>query len=139
MRLLDRYLVREIVLPLLIVLAVLSFLLEIPVILNQGEQLIEKGVDWNTVFRVLLTLLPQALAITIPCALLVGILVGFGRLSADREFVAMQACGVSLLQLIAPIAALSIAAAAATAYVTIEALPDANQTFRQITFGVVAS
>src|SRR6476660_8722795 len=127
MRLLDRYLVREILLPLVIVLAVLSFLLEIPVMLNQGEQLIEKGVDWTTVFRILLTLLPQALAITIPCALLVGILVGFGRMSADREFVAMQACGVSLFQLVPPIAALSIAAAAATAYVTIEALPDANQ------------
>jgi LPS export ABC transporter permease LptG/LPS export ABC transporter permease LptF len=138
-RILDRYLIREILLPLFIVLAVLSFLLEVPVILNQGEQLIEKGVEWHTVFRVLLTLLPQALAITIPCALLVGILVGCGRLSADREFVAMQACGVSIYQLMPPIAVLSFAAAVATAYVTIEALPDANQSFREITFGVVAS
>ena len=138
-RILDRYLVREILPSLFIVLAVLSFLLEVPVILNQGEQLIEKGVEWHTVFRVLITLLPQALAITIPCALLVGILVGFGRLSADREFVALQACGVSMYQLIAPIAGLSAVAALATAYVTIVALPDANQTFREITFGVVAA
>jgi LPS export ABC transporter permease LptG/LPS export ABC transporter permease LptF len=139
MRILDRYLVREILPPLFIVLAVLSFLLEVPVILNQGERLIEKGVEWHIVVKVLVTLLPQALAITIPCALLVGILVGFGRMSGDREFVAMQACGVSMYQLIPPIAALSVIAVAATAYVTIVALPGANQTFREITFGVVAA
>jgi LPS export ABC transporter permease LptF len=138
-KILDRYLVREILLPFGIVLAVLSFLLEVPVILQQGEPLIEKGVEWHIVGKVLLTLLPQALAITIPCAVLVGILVAFGRVSADREFVAMQACGVSIFRIVPPVAAFSILATLATAYVTIEALPDANQTFREITFGVVAS
>ena len=42
--------------------------------------------------RVLATLIPQALALSIPMSLLLGLLVAFGRLSADREFVAMQAC-----------------------------------------------
>lgn len=139
LRLLDRYLVREILLPFVIVLVVLSFLLEVPVILQQGEKLIEKGVEWHIVAHVLLTLLPQALALTIPCAVLVGILVGFGRVSADREFVAMQACGISIFRLSRPIALFSIVATSATLYVTIVALPDANQSFREITFNVVAS
>src|SRR5262249_19885461 len=56
-----------------------------------------------------------------------------------REFVALQACGVSILQLIPPAALMSVLAAGATAYVTIVALPDANQTFREITFNVVAT
>jgi hypothetical protein len=43
--------------------------------------------------------------------------VGLGRLSADREFVAMQACGVSIFRMLRPIALLSATAAAATAYV----------------------
>jgi len=138
-RILDRYLVREILLPLFIVLAVLSFLLEVPVILNQGEDLIRKGVEWHVVFEVLLTLLPQALAITIPCALLVGVLVGFGRLSADREFVAMQACGISIFRVFRPIVLLAVLGSGATAYETIVALPSANQSFREITIGVIAS
>jgi LPS export ABC transporter permease LptG len=71
-------------------------------------------------------------------ALLLGILVGFGRMSADREFVALQACGVSLFRLLRPIALLATIGTAATAYETIVALPDANQTFREITLGVVA-
>jgi lipopolysaccharide export system permease protein len=135
----DRYLVREVLLPFFIGLILLSFMLEIPVILDQGEKLIEKGVDWPTVVQVLITLLPQALSIDIPMALLVGILIAFGRLSADREFVALQACGVSLNRLLRPVAVMAVAAAAANAYVMIVALPNANQRFREITFGVVAA
>ena len=67
-------------------------MLEIPPILLQGEELISKGVEWIVVLRVLATLLPQALTLTIPMAVLLGILIAFGRLSGDREFVAMQAC-----------------------------------------------
>ena len=139
MRILDRYLVREIIPPFAISLLVLTFALMMPPILRNGEQLVAKGVAWPTVARVLWTLTPQALSITIPMALLVGILVALGRLSADREFVALQACGVSVFRVLRPIALLAIIGTAATAYETIIALPDANQTFREITFNIVAS
>ena len=139
MQILDRYVVREIVPPLLLALVALTFMLMMPPIMQNAAQLIEKGVAWGIVLRVLLTLTPQALCITIPMALLYGVLFGLGRLSADREFVALQACGVSLFRLLRPIALLALLATAATAYETIVALPDANQTFREITFNIVAS
>ena len=139
MKILDRYLVREIVPPLLLALVGLTFVLMLPPIMQSLAQLIAKGVAWTVILRVLVTLLPQALSVTIPMALLYGILFGLGRLSADREFVALQACGVSVFRLLRPIALLAAVAAAATAYETIIALPDANQTFREITFNIVAS
>jgi LPS export ABC transporter permease LptG/LPS export ABC transporter permease LptF len=138
-RLIDRYLVREIVLPFFLWLLLLTFVLMMPPILATGEKLIEKGVAWSTIIRVLLTLTPQALGVTIPMAVLLGILIGLGRLSGDREFVALQACGVSLFRILRPIIVVSFVACAATAYVMIVALPNANQTFRQITFNIVAS
>src|SRR2546425_4589845 len=137
-KILDRYLLREIVLPFFLWLLLLTFVLIMPPILQNAEQLIAKGVAWPIVLRVLLTLVPQALSITIPRALLRGILIGLGRLSADGEFVALQACGVSLFRLLRPIALLATLATAATAYETIVALPNNNQTFRTIIFGVVA-
>src|SRR5262245_21870415 len=137
-RIIDRYLVKEILLPLLLGLVVFTFVLQLPPLLKQGEQLISKGVPLSIVFRALLMLLPQALSITIPMALLLGILVGLGRLSADREFVAMQACGVSLFRFLRPIVVIAAIATAATAYETIIALPDANQSFRETVFKVVA-
>src|SRR5258708_16979118 len=103
LRILARYIIREIALPFLLALVVLTFVLEIPPILGQGEELISKGVEWSIVLRVLLTLLPQALTLTIPMAVLLGILVAFGRLSGDRELVAMQACGAPLAPPLAPL------------------------------------
>jgi LPS export ABC transporter permease LptF/LPS export ABC transporter permease LptG len=138
-RILDRYLVREILLPFCLWLVLLTFVLMMPPILQQAERLIAKGVAWPTIVRVLLTLVPSALGITIPMALLLGILIGLGRLSSDREFVVLQACGVSLFRVLRPIIVLAVAAWAATTYVMLVALPSANQTFRQITFNIIAS
>jgi LPS export ABC transporter permease LptG/LPS export ABC transporter permease LptF len=117
----------------------LTFVLMMPPILLNSERLIAQGVPWAIILRVLLTLVPQALGLTIPMALLYGILLGLGRLSADREFVALQACGVSVFRVFRPIALVAVAACGATAYNMIVALPDANQTFREITFNIVAS
>ena len=50
----------------------------------------------------------------------------------------MQACGVSVARLLRPVGVIAVAGWAATSYVMLEALPDANQAFREITFNVLA-
>ncbi len=139
LRTLDRYLIREIAMPFAIALVLSTFILQIPPILREGEALVARGVPLAIVARLLINLLPQALSLTIPMAVLGGILIGFGRLSGDREFVAMQACGVSLGRLLRPVALVAVLATAATAYETIVALPAGNQSFREITFNVIAT
>jgi len=139
LRILDRYLVREIALPFALGLTVLTFILVLPPILVAGEEFISKGVEWSIVARAMATLLPQALSLTIPMAVLLGILVGFGRLSADREFVAMQACGVSLMRLLRPVLLIAVLGTAASAYEIIVALPNANQAYREIVYVVLAT
>jgi LPS export ABC transporter permease LptG/LPS export ABC transporter permease LptF len=137
LKILDRYLIREIALPFAIALVVLTFVLMIPPILREAESFISKGVEWPVVVRAMGLLMPSALSLTIPVAVLFGILVGFGRLSADREFVAMQAGGVSLFRLLRPVALIALLGTAATAYETIVALPDSNQKFREIAVSVL--
>jgi len=65
-RTLDRYVIRETLGPFVLALAVLTFVLEIPPIIDQGEKLIAKGASVLIVSKVLLTLVPQSLGITIP-------------------------------------------------------------------------
>jgi LPS export ABC transporter permease LptG/LPS export ABC transporter permease LptF len=134
LRILDRYVLRELAVPFTLALLLLTFAVEIPTILEYGETLIAEGVSWDIVVRVLATLIPSALGVTIPMALLLAILIALGRLSGDREIVAMEACGVSLGRLLRPLLVASTVATAATAYVMIVALPFANQAFREITF-----
>ena len=137
-RTLDRYVIQEILPPLLLSLLVFTFILEIPPVMDQLEQLVAKGVSWGIAARMLLTLIPQALGLTIPMALLVGLLIGLGRLSNDREAVALLACGVSPYRLLRPVLLIAFLAAGATMYVLIQAIPDANQTFRELSYDVVS-
>lgn len=138
MRTLDRYVIREVLAPFALALLVFTFILIIPFILNQAETMVAKGVPWPIILRTTVTLMPQALGLTIPMSLLVGLLVAFGRLSGDREVVAMLACGLSPMRLLRPAGVLAAAAWAATSWVMIWAIPDANQTFREITTRLVA-
>jgi LPS export ABC transporter permease LptG len=138
LRTLDRYVIREVIPPFLLSLVIFTFLLEIPPVMKDLEMLVAKGVSWQVAGRIMLTLIPQALGLTIPMALLTGLLIGLGRLSADREAVALLACGVSPYRLLRPVLLMAACAAAVTMYVMIKAIPDANQTFREITFEVIA-
>jgi len=138
MKILDRYLVREILPPLGLSLLIFTFILDIPPFMEQLEALVAKGVPWGVALRMLLMLVPQSLGLTIPMSLLVGILIALGRMSGDREAVALLACGVSPYRLLRPVMLLAIAAGVVHLYVMIWAIPDANQTFRQLTYDVVS-
>jgi LPS export ABC transporter permease LptG/LPS export ABC transporter permease LptF len=139
LRILDRYVIREVLPPFFLALLVFTFILQIPPVMEVAERLIAKGVAWQTIGWIMLTLLPQALGITIPMALLVGLLVGLGRLSGDRETVALQACGVSVYRLLVPVLAVAGLGWAATSWVMIEALPWANQSYRETVYTIVAA
>ncbi len=139
LRTIDRYVLREVIPPFLLALLIFTFILEIPPLMEVAEKLIAKGVSAGTIVRLMATLLPQALGVTIPMALLVGLLMGLGRLSGDREAVAMQACGISLYGLLRPVVAFGVLGWAATSYVMIVALPDANQAYREITYSIIAA
>lgn len=139
MGIIDRYVIRQVLMPLCLGLAVFTFLLIIPTLRDYAEEFVAKGVSTPIVLRLMAMLVPQALALTIPMSLLLGLLIGFGRLSSDREFVAMQACGISLVRLLRPVAVVSIAGWLATSYVWLVLLPAGNQAFREITFNVLAS
>jgi LPS export ABC transporter permease LptG/LPS export ABC transporter permease LptF len=133
----DRYVIREVMPPFLLALVIFTFILELPPVMEQLERLVAKGVAWQTVAHIILLLIPQALGLTIPMALLVGLLIGLGRMSTDRETVALLACGVSPYRLLRPVLLLATLATAATMYVMIVALPDSNQKYREILFQIL--
>ncbi len=138
MRIIDRYVIRQVLLPFCLGLLVFTFVFIIPGLIEYAEEFIAKGVPSLVVLRVVVALVPSALALTIPMSLLLGLLIAFGRLSADREFVAMQACGVSLSRLLRPVGVVSVLAWAATSYVLLVSVPSNNQIFREITFSIMA-
>ncbi|MDQ3069759.1 MAG: LptF/LptG family permease [Acidobacteriota bacterium] len=137
MRILDRYIVRETLGPFLMALGIFTFLLAVRPVMEESERLLAKSVPPQTIGVLLVYLIPQALGITIPMALLAGLLMAFGRLSADRESVAFLACGVSYTRLLRPVVILATLAAAATLWVMVEAIPTGNRRWTEITFSLL--
>ena len=134
-----RYVLREVIPPFCLAQVVFTFLLMLDPIRKRAEELIGVGVDRGDVVGILVTLLPYAIGITLPMALLVGVLMGLGRLSGDREIVAMQACGISIFRILSPLLLLATAVAAVDCYVLATMVPSANQRFREIVFRVSAN
>jgi LPS export ABC transporter permease LptG/LPS export ABC transporter permease LptF len=138
MSIIDRYVVRQVLMPFLLGLLVFTFIFIIPPLLEYTEELVAKGVSGSLIAGLITLLVPQALAITIPMSLLLALLIAFGRLSADREFVAMQACGISLRRLLWPVTLISASAWVFTSYVLIDLVPGSNQRFLDIVFDVTS-
>jgi len=138
-RILDRYVIRQLLMPFGLGLLVFTFLFIIPEFMRYAEGYIAKGAPMSSVAQVIVSLFPMALGLTIPMSLLMALLVAFGRLSSDREFVAFQACGISMRRLLRPVGLVSVLCFGATLYVLLVSVPASNQRFREITFKIIAS
>jgi lipopolysaccharide export system permease protein len=66
-------------------------------------ELLSQGMPLGSVLLFIAYSMPIVLSYTIPWAVLVSVMLVFGRLSADTEITAMRACGISVLQIISPI------------------------------------
>jgi lipopolysaccharide export system permease protein len=129
LQVIDRYIIRETIAPFFLALAVYTFVLAIDPMLSQAQLLLSKGVPIGTVAFMLLTLLPQALGVTIPMAFLTGVLIALGRMSGDRESVALLACGVSPVRLLRPVLLMGVVIGLADLYVMVRGVPDGNLAF----------
>lgn len=87
---------------LFVAIAVLTFGM-IGVHLIKIFDLVSKGIPIIATLKFLMYTVPVALSMTIPFGILVAVMLVFGRMSADNEITALRACGVSILQIIAPI------------------------------------
>ncbi|MCA3015375.1 MAG: LPS export ABC transporter permease LptF [Myxococcaceae bacterium] len=92
---LRRYLFREVLGPFLGWVGLLCVIFFVMAFLRSTDFLLGSAVTAADVVRFTLALLPQFLVQGIPVSLLLAILLGLGRLSEDREVVAMQALGIS--------------------------------------------
>ncbi len=108
MRTINRYIFREILIPFFLGLGIFTFILLIARILKLVELVVNRGVPVWEIIKLFSYILPAFLEVTVPMALLLAILVAFGRMSADSEVVAMKASGLSLYQLAKPVLAFTL-------------------------------
>jgi len=129
---LSAYIFKEIPPPFLVGMATFTFVLLMGRFLKLAELVVEKGVPFGQVIWMIVYLLPSFWTFTIPMALLLAVLLAFGRLSGDSEITAMKSCGVSLYGMLPPPLAFALFACAGCLCVTIFAVPWGNSSFRKL-------
>src|SRR5215469_4620920 len=139
MRLLDRYVAREVVSHAALGLLVFTFVFFVPRLVQLMELIVRHTGSAGTVALLFLCALPPVLGFTLPMAVLVGVLIGLGRLSADSEIVALHASGVSLRRLLVPIGVVALAASAGTLLTTFWLSPASLRTVRRLEARLLSS
>jgi len=132
MRLLDKYIGREVGSHAILGLAVFTFVFFVPQLVRLMDLVVRHSGGVPTVALIFLCSLTPVLAFTIPMAVLVGVLIGLGRLSADSEIVALHASGISLRRLLVPIGCVALGCSLGTLVLTFWLSPAAIRTLQRL-------
>ena len=123
---LRRYFLREMTVPFLYGIGVFTFILLIARMLKLVELVVNRGVSVLDIAKLFAYILPTFLEVTVPMALLLAVLLSFGRLSADSEVVALKTSGISLYQMIVPVLLFTLVVHLASLFLAIYARPWGN-------------
>jgi LPS export ABC transporter permease LptG/LPS export ABC transporter permease LptF len=109
-RILTRYILKEVVSHAFIGGAIFTFVLFIRYLPNLLELVVRNSASLGTVLKIVFLLMPNMFTVTIPMAVLVGILLGLSRLAADSEVTAMRASGIGVWTFVRVVGLMAVAA-----------------------------
>ncbi len=125
-RIINRYVLREHLGPLVFAMSALTSLLLLNYISKQLPHLVGKGLEWTVIAEFVLLSLPFTVAMTLPMAVLVATLHAFSRLAADSEITAFKASGLALPRLMAPVIVVGLVLSMVMVWFNDQVMPAAN-------------
>ena len=135
MKLIDRFVSRELLVNVLFAIAVLSLVLVVGNIFRKLlPLLVNHDVPIETLIAFVAYVLPFSLIFTIPWGLLTAILLVFGRLSADNELIALRSNGVSITRICIPLGVIAVICTAICLWLNVQAAPAAQEKLRSTIF-----
>jgi lipopolysaccharide export system permease protein len=132
MRLIDRYICRQVLSHALLGLGIFSFVFFVPQLVRLMDLVVRHSASWTTLGVLFLCTLPGILSFTLPIGVLVGVLIALGRMSADSELIAMSSLGLGRRRLMFPIGALAVGATLITFCMTLWLGPLSVRTYRAL-------
>jgi len=139
MRILDRYIVREVFRHAVLGLIVFTFVLFVPKLVRLMELFVRHSGSGSQILKLFLCLFPSIFIFTIPMAILIGVLLGLGRMSADSEIIALTALGIGRRRILLPVGVIALTGAALTLVMSLWLSPLALRTLRSIEANLIAS
>jgi len=128
MRILDRYIVREVSRHAFLGLVVFTFVFLVPRLARLMEIYVRHVGSGAQILKLFLCIFPGIFVFTVPMATLIGVLLGLGRMSADSEIIALTSLGIGRRRILLPVGTLALAGALLTLVMTAWVGPAALRT-----------
>lgn len=126
MRILTRYILKEVISHSLLGLLIFTFVIYIPYIGRLLELAVRHELSLASILFLLLAPVPGILVLTIPMSVLVGTLIGLSRMAADGEVIAARAAGIALGQFVRPVMIFAFLGWGVTLYMSLVLGPQAG-------------
>lgn len=136
LKIINWYIFKELIGPFFVSLLTFCAIMMMGRTLKLADLLVNKGLNILEVLKLLTYIMVPFLGYIIPMSLLLTVLLGLGRLSADGEITAMKSSGISLYQIIFPIGAFSTIAFLLTTLLTLYAYPWGFKSLRNLAFNI---
>lgn len=95
---------------------------------------LELNIGFADFVRLFSYLFPNIFLYSIPMAAMMGVTIGFARLSSDSEILALKASGISMYQILPPVVIVAGLIALLTSFVSIKLIPVSAVAMRQLSY-----
>jgi lipopolysaccharide export system permease protein len=136
--LIHNYIYREVLLMTAAIVGVLTFLMVAFELVKVVEAIAYGMSVWISVKFVLL-LVPFALTLTLPTGLLAAVLIVFGRMSSDRELLAIKASGMGLAPTVAPVLVIAALCSLFNFWLVASVVPKCREEYNGMKHEIVTS
>ena len=133
MKILSRYILKEHIVPFILSLLVVTFVLLIDRVIDLLNLIIEKKLPASIVLQLFSLSLPYMLALSIPMAVLVATILAFGRMTVDRETIAMKSSGINIYSMLTPLMVVALLLTGLMIYFNHFFLPETNHKLKNLT------
>ncbi|MDP6805244.1 MAG: LPS export ABC transporter permease LptF [Rhodospirillales bacterium] len=133
---LNRYVLRQLAVGMILVTVVLIGVMWLSQSLKSVDLIVNRGLSPGTLFYLTLLLLPNFLTIILPIALFVVVCFVYGKLITDRELVVMRSVGLSQFALAKPVFFLASVVVVFAYAVNIYLVPGSYEKFRELKWDI---
>ncbi len=137
MTLIHNYLYREIILLTAAIISVLTFLLVAVSMFKVLQTLMYTDLPLYLAAKLMFLGVPLTLTLTIPAGLLAAVMIVFGRMSSDRELLALKASGVGLAPIVAPVIVLALGLSLIDYWLVAYVVPECQKDFNGMKHEIV--
>lgn len=138
LRVMDRYIGKQIIAATIFGVAVLSVLLLMGNLFKELRSLlVEDKASLGIVAKFILNVLPFSLIYTLPWGFLVAVLLVFGRLSGSNELVSMRMAGVGLFRIARPVYVIGVILCIFSFWLNVSMAPRAKHTMKTVLYQAV--